>query len=136
MMNMRKILVPVSTIAIALLLVVFSVLAITHSDDTVYGSAEATIVRIEENYDQMLEEFEYKVFVDYEVDGVKWKGIEYGAYDSSMEIGDTVKVKYDVKDPSFIQAESSENVPYIVGGAGLVVLAFGIFSLVKALKED
>lgn len=133
---MRKILMPVSTIVAALFLIVLSVLAIRYSDDTVYRSTEATIVRIEEHYNDIDEMYEHTVFVDYEVDGVKFKGIEYGAYDSSMEIGDTVKAEYDMKDPTFIQAEGSENVPYIVGGAGLAVLAFGIFSLVKAIKED
>lgn len=135
-MKIVRILAPVSTIIAALLFVAFSVFAITHNDDTVYKTTEATIVRIEENYNYIDEMYEHTVFVDYEVDGVKWKGIEYGAYDSSMEIGDTVKVKYDMKDPTSIQAEGSEKVPYIVGGAGLAVLAFGIFSLVKAIKED
>lgn len=135
-MKIRKILIAVSEIAVALLFVVLSVYAITHSDDTVYRSTKATIVRIEEEYDTLNEQYEHKVYVDYELDGVKWENIEYGAYDSSMKVGDTVKVIYDMKDPTSIQAEGSVNVPYIVGGVGLAFLAFGVFMLVKAIREE
>ena len=135
-MRKRKILMAVSTILLALILTGLSVIGIVRKDDAEYRDVEATIVRINEEYDQINEQYEYTVFVDYEVDGVKYKSVEYGAYDSSMEIGDTVEAKYDVNNPEVIEAEGSEKVPYIVGGVGIAVAVFGVFMLIKAIKEN
>lgn len=135
-MKSKKLFMAVSTIIVASILALLSLIAVVRSDDTVYKNTEATIVRIEEEYDTLNEQYEHTVYVDYEVDGVEFKGVEYGAYDSSMEIGDTVKVKYDMKDPAFIQAEGSEKVPYIVGGVGLAVFVVGVFMLIKAIREE
>lgn len=135
-MRKRKILMAVSTILMALILTGLSVIGIVRKDDAEYRDVEATIVRINEEYDQINEQYEYTVFVDYEVDGVKYKSVEYGAYDSSMEIGDTVEAKYDVNNPEVIEAEGSEKVPYIVGGVGIAVAVFGVFMLIKAIKEN
>lgn len=119
-----------------LLLTVFCSVVIIKGDDRNYETVEATIVRIDEGYDTQLEQYTHTVFVDYEVDGVKYADAEYGAYDSSMEIGDKVTAKYDTEDPTLIQAEGSENVPYIVGGAGLVILAFGVYKLIEAINAS
>lgn len=135
-MRKRKILMAVSTILMALILTGLSVIGIVRKDDAEYRDVEATIVRINEEYDQINEQYEYTVFVDYEVDGVKYKSVEYGAYDSSMEIGDTVEAKNDVNNPEVIEAEGSEKVPYIVGGVGIAVAVFGVFMLIKAIKEN
>ncbi len=135
-MRKRKILMAVSTILMALILTGLSVIGIVRKDDAEYRDVEATIVRINEEYDHINEQYEYTVFVDYEVDGVKYKSVEYGAYDSSMEIGDTVEAKYDVNNPEVIEAEGSEKVPYIVGGVGIAVAVFGVFMLIKAIKEN
>ena len=131
-----KILTSVSAIVIALLLLGLSILGILKKDEVTYKDVQATIVRIEEEYNQTEEQYEYTVFVDYEVDGVRYKGVEYGAYDSSMNIGDKVTAKYNTENPEFIQAEGSEKVPYIVGAAGFAVAVFGIVSLVKAIREE
>lgn len=135
-MKAVRILIPITVIVTALSLIILSGIAIAKNDDITYKDVEATIVRIKEEYDTVQEQYEYTVFVDYEVDGVKYKGVQYGAYDSSMQIGDKVTAKYDVDNPEFIQAEGSEKVPYIVGGAGLAALVFGIVLFVKAVKED
>ena len=120
-------------ILVGILFVGASIFIIVKDKDTVYEKVDATIVNIEEYYDNNLEEYSHTVYVDYEVDGVKYTNKEYGSYESSMKIGDTVKGQYDVNTPELIQAEGSENIPYIIGGVGLVVLAFGIFKLIKAL---
>lgn len=125
----------ISTIIIALIFVGLSIFAIARKDEVTFENVEATIVRIDEFYDTVNQQNEYTVFVDYEVEGVKYKGVEYGAYDSSMDVGDTVTAKYDVDNPEFIEAEGSENVPYIVGGAGFVLAVFGIYMLIKAIRE-
>lgn len=120
-------------ILVGILFVGASIFIIVKDKDTVYEKVDATIVNIEEYYDNNLEEYSHTVYVDYEVDGVKYTNKEYGSYDSSMKIGDTVKGQYDVNTPELIQAEGSENIPYIIGGVGLIVLAVGILKLIKML---
>lgn len=120
-------------VLMGLLFSVVSVVILAKDKDTVYEKVDATIVRIEEDYDTATEEYTHSVFVDYEVDGVKYTDAPFGSYNSSMRVGDTVTGQYDVNTPELIQAEGSENIPYITGGVGLVVLAVGIIKLIKAL---
>lgn len=134
--KIKRLLIPVSSIIIALVLAVMCILAIVHKNNVEYENVRATIVSINEEYDHVAEQYDYNVYVDYEVDGVKYNGVEYGAYNSSMKIGDAVKVKYDVNNPGFIQPEGSETVPYIVGAVALAVAAYGIFKLVKTMREE
>lgn len=120
-------------VLMGLLFSVVSVVILVKDKDTVYEKVDATIVNIEEYYDSSAEEYSHTVYVDYEVDGVKYTDKEYGSYNSSMKVGDTVTGQYDVNTPELIQAEGSENIPYIIGGVGLVVLAVGIIKLIKAI---
>ncbi len=119
-------------IVIGLILAGISVFVLTRPKVD-YRTCEGTIVKIEERDEYVGDELtrEYKVFIDYEADGKEYKEVEYGAYDSSMDEGDTVTVYYDPADPSRIQPEGFEKVPYVVLAAGIVSVAAGVVMLIR-----
>ncbi len=100
---------------------------------TDYLTCEGTIVRIEEDLDLAADDTNviYKVYVDYTVDGKEYKEVDYGSYNSSMKEGGKVTVYYDPADPSKIQAEGFETVPYVVLGAGIVAVIIGVIIFIK-----
>ena len=94
-----------------------------------YAETQGIIAEIEESYNFSSEEYEYAVYVDYAVDGVRYEHAPYGSYNSSMKVGDAVTVLYNPAAPDEIQAPGFETVPYVVGAAGLAALIFGIWPL-------
>lgn len=118
-----------------LVIAIFSVVAVVKNHNTDFGTVEATIVRIEEEYDSAREEYDHHVFVDYEVDGVEYKDAEYGEYWASMKTGDKVTAKYDIDNPEHVQSEHSEIVPYVTGVAGFAIFAFALFKLIKGIEN-
>ena len=98
-----------------------------------YKTCEGTIVRIEEGLDLTADDTNiiYKVYVDYTADGKEYKEVDYGSYNSSMKEGGKVTVYYDPADPSKIQAEGFETVPYVVLGAGIVAVIIGVIIFIK-----
>ena len=97
-----------------------------------YKTCEGTVVNIEEYYDTFDGDNQlcHRVYVDYTVDGKEYKNAEYGSYNSSMKEGDKVAVYYDPSDPSSIQPEGFETVPYVVLGAGCVAIIVGVIGII------
>ena len=122
--------IPVLPFIIGLALVVFSLISI-FGPKTDYSETTGTIVDIEEEYNIVDESYDHRVYVDYTVDGVKYERADYGSYSSRMKTGDTVTVLYDPADPTRIQAEGSEKVPYIVGAVGAVVMIFSAVTFIR-----
>ncbi len=119
---------------IGLLFVVISIFMM-RGPKVEYVPATATIVDIQSEYDLAQETDVYTVLVDYTVDGVDYKNIEYGSYNSSMAVGDTVDIEYDPADPSHIQAPGSGFIVYIVLAVGVIAFVAGIISTVKSIKQ-
>lgn len=82
------------------------------------------------------EQYEYTVFVDYTVDGKEYKHVEYGAYSSSMKVGQSVEIKYDVNDPSKIQSPGGKTIIIVFMILGGAVVVFGIYRTIKGFKVD
>ncbi len=99
--------------------------------DEEYLSVEGTIVDIVENYDPIDDDCDYSTYVDYEVEGKEYKNVEYGSYNSSMEIGDRVEVLYSPNNPNHIQAPGYKTVPYVVLTISSIEVIVGIVSLIK-----
>lgn len=99
--------------------------------DVEYKTTTGIIVRIDEHYDPIDDSINYTPYIDYKVDKTEYKDVEYGAYNSSMKIGDEVKVYYEPTDPTSIQAEGYKKVPYITLAISIVFL---IVSIVAAKK--
>ncbi len=100
-----------------------------------YVTATAAIVDIQVEHDDIENSEVYTVFVDYTIDGVDYKNVEYGSYSSSMSVGDTVDIEYDPADPSHIQAPGSDMIPYILLAVGAVSFVIGVVSTVKSFKQ-
>ena len=123
-----------SAIVISLLITVISVIGI-FAPKTERLPAKAVISDIQSEYDGAAEQTNYSVYVDYEIDGQKYTHIDYGSYNSSMKVGDTVDIEYSAEDPENIQSPGSEKIPYITGAVGLAVLAACIVMLIKSAKQ-
>lgn len=82
------------------------------------------------------EQYDYTVFVDYTVDGKEYKHVEYGAYSSSMKVGQSVEIKYDVNDPSKIQSPGGKTIIIVFMILGGAVVVFGIYRTIKGFKVD
>ena len=96
-----------------------------------YEETIGTIVRIEEGYSTSDDGITYTPYINYKVNNKEYKDVQYGAYNSSMKVGDEVKVYYLFDDPTYIQAEGYKNVPYIVLGISLIFLSISIFLFIK-----
>lgn len=116
-------------IVIAALMIVGSLVCIVQdkTSDKVFKEVPATIVEINEI--QHLDDKEFEVFVDYSLNHKDYKHIQYGAYNSSMKVGDKVTVRYNVDDPSEIRAPGAEKVAYYIGIMGVVLLLYGLYGL-------
>lgn len=96
-----------------------------------YEITTGRIVRIDEYFDSINDSIIYTPIIDYSVDEIEYKNVEYGAYDSSMKVGDEVNVYYKADNPSNIQAEGYKNVPYVVLAISIVFLVISIFSFTR-----
>ncbi|MDO4940566.1 MAG: hypothetical protein Q4E33_02615 [Erysipelotrichaceae bacterium] len=114
----------------SLLIFVLSIVAI-FKPKTDYLQTTGIIKHIEEEYDYEQEEYTYIVYIDYSVNDKNYVDIIYPSYDSSMKINDEVKVYYDPSDPSTIQAEGYQIVPYITLGVSLIVLTVCTIKMTK-----
>ena len=96
-----------------------------------YLTTTGTIVDIVERMDVSTDSIDNKAIIDYTVDGIDYKDVEYGAYNSSMKIGDEVLVYYEADNPSHIQAKGFEKVPYVILIVSTVALVASIILLIK-----
>lgn len=119
-----------SFILAGLIIFVLSLIGIFKPDEK-YLTTTGTIVNIVEDFDVVDDSTYYTVYINYEANNTEFNNVEYGAYDSSMKIGDEVKVYYSPEDPSHIQAEGYQKVPYITLCASIVGIIIGVVFLFK-----
>lgn len=96
-----------------------------------YETTTGIIVRFEEDYDFDTDTHFYTTFINYEVDDKQYEDVEYGAYKSSMKVGDEVIVYYAKDDPTFIQAEGYTTVPYITLVGSIIFFATSLYLIRK-----
>ena len=76
------------------------------------------------------------VYIDYEIDGVKYEHIESPEQNNNMKVGDTVDILYQSKDPSKISGQNitKNSVMFIIIGA--IAALGGCFStLISFLRR-
>ena len=119
-----------STLVLELLFIGISIYGI-FKPDVEYNITTGRIVYIDEYYDAIDDGIRYTPYINYTVNGVEYKNVEYGAYDSSMKVNDEVNVYYLPDDPTFIQAEGYEKVPYVVLAISTIFLLITIFIFMR-----
>ena len=82
----------------------------------------------EDGFDQ----YDYTVYVDYEVDGKKYENVEYPVYDSSMQKGDQVEILYQSADPTNIAEGNISGNATIMIVLGAVFAVIGVAAVIKA----
>jgi hypothetical protein len=83
----------------------------------------------EDGFDQ----YDYTVYVNYEVDGQKYENVKYPSYDSSMQKGDEVEVLYQSSDPTNIAEGNLTGNATIMIVIGAVCTLAGVVAVVKAI---
>lgn len=134
---MQKILSLVGPI-IAIILGIVVVVAGVHklsTKDLYDSTAQATVVDVQEEIENDGEDTRTvtKVFIDYEVDGVKYEHVEAPESDSTMQIGDTVEILYQSKNPSEYSGKIITGNAAILIAIGAVVALAGIFVEIKTI---
>lgn len=99
-----------------------------------YEETTGVIVSIDE-FRGADDQYEYSVRVNYGANGMFFKDAEYGAYSSSMKVGDSVTVLYNPEDPSDIKAPGYKSVPLATGAIGAAALCAGLVMKDKKKKN-
>ena len=120
-------------IVIAICLLGFGIYSILnpHTD---YLETTAVITDIQEDYDVATETYEYRAFIDYEVDGKEYKNVEFGTANAG-DVGKQITIRYNPNNPGEIESTNSEIFSYISAGVGALLLIAGVVFLIKNLKE-
>ena len=136
---MKKILnflVPVLVIVLGVVFIVTGVNKIKTKD--LYDSTvTATIVDVEEVIDDTDIEnpsTELLVYIDYEVNGVKYEHVEAPGYSGNVKVGDTMEILYQSKDPSKISGKDISKTAAIFIAVGAVAALIGVGLEIRAIK--
>ena len=101
------------------------------------ASTTGVIVGIEREWtgtdEDGFDQYDYKVYVDYEVDGKKYENVEYPSYDSSMQKGGEVEVLYQSSDPTKIAEGNLTGNATIMIVIGAVCTLAGVVAVVKSI---
>ena len=107
------------------------------------GAAEAVIVDLYSHYDSSSESTNYRVTVEYIVDGVLYRE-RLDHYSSSMRVGQYVDVYYDPEDPSRMKSDPTLTCALMLififtfggVGGGFLIYEFRMKRIVTALIEE
>lgn len=92
------------------------------------ASTTGVIVGIEREWtgtdEDGFDQYDYTVYVDYEIDGKKYENVKYPSYDSSMQKGDEVEILYQSSNPENI-AEGN-----LTGNATIMIVLGVVFALI------
>jgi len=101
------------------------------------ASTTGVIVGIEREWsgtdEDGFDQYDYTVYVNYEVDGQKYENVKYPSYDSSMQKGDEVEVLYQSSDPTNIAEGNLTGNATIMIVIGAVCTLAGVVAVVKAI---
>ncbi|MBQ6066237.1 MAG: DUF3592 domain-containing protein [Clostridia bacterium] len=101
--------------------------------DTFDASTTAVISGIEREWkgtdSDGFDEYDYTVYINYEVDGKKYENVEYPGYNSSMKTGDELEIKYESANPENISEAN------ITGSATIMIVMGAVFALVGIVSS-
>lgn len=128
-------------IVVGLFMSVLGGIGIYKTMTTTYVTSEGTVSKVEEIHgttnegDNIVEYTSYEIFIDYEVDGVKYEDVGLGEVSDEMKVGDTIAFRYNIEDPSDIASEGGDYILYIVTAAGAAAFVAGVVLLIKSVKK-
>ena len=128
-----RLIIPVIAIVLGIIAVISGVRKLVNKD--LYDSTvTATIVDIQEEWDHSGEDSTliYHVYVDYEVDGVKYEHVESPEADNTMRVGDKIDLLYQSKDPTELSGKNITGNSVLIIAIGAVVAVGGIIAEIKA----
>ena len=128
-----RLIIPVIAIVLGIVAVISGVRKLANKD--LYDSTvTATIVDIQEEWDHSGEDSTliYHVYVDYEVDGVKYEHVESPEADNTMRVGDKIDLLYQSKDPTELSGKNITGSSILIIAIGAVVAVGGIVAEIKA----
>lgn len=99
-----------------------------------YTPVEATILRIEEEYDMAEERYTYRTFARYQVDGKEYEG-DIGFYAAGFEEGKVIEIRYDADNPEKVEASTSGALIYYIA-IGTVLTGAGFYLLISKKEYD
>ena len=123
------ILVRVMTLLVAVVMIVIGTIFFVKFDPDAYDTKGiGKIVEIEEHYESIGgdNELQHTVYIDYQAGKERYQHVAYPAYNSKMQIGDTVEFYYMSDDPTSMVTGNKNLVPYIG-------LAFAVIGLIMVL---
>ncbi len=101
------------------------------------ASTTGVIVGIEREWtgtdEDGFDQYDYTVYVNYEVDGQKYENVKYPSYDSSMEKGGEVEILYKSSDPTDIAEGNLTGNATIMIVIGAVCTLAGVVAVIKAI---
>lgn len=134
--KIRKIIFSLIAVVLGIALIAFGIYSLStkHLYDS---SVTATIVDVEEHWesggadeaDTLVKTF----YIDYEINGVKYEHVEAPESNDSMQVGDTVEILYQSKNPEKISGKNIGKTAALTIGVGALFLIVGIFLVLKAL---
>lgn len=136
----RKITTPILLI-ISIIFIAVGIIFInkTNNDKQYYRETSAVITSIDTYYDydedsngNVEVEKEYDVYVTYSVDGTTYENVKLPQYKYSMEVGQTITITYDSRDPG--RAINSAKMSYILSAISIVVGGLvGVSSIIYSI---
>ena len=94
-----------------------------------YIETTAVVSNVDYEYDYVDEETDVEITVRYTVDGKEYESL-LNSTSTNYKVGDTLKIKYDPKDPSKV-INASKSYAFIAIGFGLLVVIICVFSLLR-----
>lgn len=137
MSKLARIITSVLIVVFGLVFIISGIHSIATKD--LYDSTvTATVVDIQEEWDYSDPDesrLETTVYVDYEIDGVKYEHVESPTQNGNMQIGDTVELLYQSQDPSQISSQNITGGAAIFIAVGAIVVIGGCFATFKAIVK-
>lgn len=136
MNKIMRILFPIIAIAFGIFAIVSGVQKM-QTKDQYDASTTAVIEGIEREWkgvdEDGFDEYDYKVYVTYEVDGQKYENREYPGYNSSMQKGDEIEIVYDSSNPEHFAEKNITGNSIIFIAVGAVLTLGGVAAIIKAV---
>ncbi len=136
MRKILNILLPLGAVVLGIVVIVFGVNKLKTKN--LYDMpATAVITGIEREWtgtdSDGFDTYEYHVYVEYEIDGEKYKDVEYPGYDGSMKVGDELEILYQSADPTQISEKNITGSAILIFVAGAVFIVIGLVMSLRAL---
>jgi len=132
MRKLSNIIFPIIAIVVGIVVIVMGVNRM-NSKKLYDASTTGVIVGIEREWtgtdEDGYDQYNYTVYVDYEINGKKYENVKYPSYDSSMQKGDEVTILYQSANPENI-AEGN-----LTGNATIMIVIGAVFALIGVAME-